>query len=152
MNCTTQWKETITILCWKVRHSSLYNFNIYFISFYLHVLAALMGRYLQLLYDCTDGETIMTFEAAIKQCKIDYKPPYAKWLIKLSTLLQKFPKLMKSSMSVHFFKANFRNLERICFDNEAEWAEEEEEVYCEDRYIWRIIVIWFVCSLYILFL
>jgi hypothetical protein len=89
---------------------------------------------LTLLRDWAEEESI-PFPKAISKCKVSYNPGYAKFLIRLSTLLDTYPRLLQSGQPVRWFKINMPYIEEICAENKLEWSEQPQQHYADDAYI-----------------
>src|SRR5277367_6282089 len=76
-----------------------------------------------------DGRKKITFKKALIENGIKYKPEYASFLMRLARLLNKYPRLLRSSQSLYWFKSNMKYIQKICSDPKSEWREYARKYY-----------------------
>lgn len=93
----------------------------------------LLGKCLKLLREHSRKSKRTTFKKVLSLSGVKYNPNYARFLIRLSELTDKYPKLLHSSKSLFWFKANLNHVEKICSFSDSEWAELPEQHYVDDE-------------------
>ncbi len=88
----------------------------------IFVLVRLLGKCLGLLR-AQVKEKKKAFQKALKKCGVKYNCDYANFLIRLSTLIDTYPRLLLCGMPVRWFKVNMRSIEIVCKENAQEWGE-----------------------------
>ncbi len=79
------------------------------------------------LQQCARKQKKATFKKALINNGIKYKPEYAFFLMRLARLLNKYPRLLRSSKPQYWFKSNMKYIEKICSVCGSELRDTNEE-------------------------
>ncbi len=77
------------------------------------------------LRECVRKQKNKTFKKALIENGIKYKPEYASFLMRLAILLNKYPRLLRSSQPLYWFKSNMKYIQKIC----SEWLKNARKYY-----------------------
>lgn len=98
------------------------------------ILVRLLGKCLALLQFLAKKEG-KPFKEVLSKCEVNYSQDYATFLIRLSKMIDEYPRLLKSDRSLFWFKANMGYIEQICMENRSEWSEVSEQYSDDEMYV-----------------
>src|SRR5271165_1308973 len=81
------------------------------------------------LQQCVRKQKKIPFKKALIENGINYKLEYASFLMRLARLLNKYPRLLRSSQPLYWFKSNMKHIQKICSDYGSEWRVDAREYY-----------------------
>ncbi len=78
---------------------------------------------------CVRKQKKIPFKQAFIENCMKFKPEYASFLMRLARLLNKYPRLLRSSQPLYWLKSNMEYIQKTCSDYGSEWREDVRKYY-----------------------